>query len=67
MKLRDVALLVQGTSVVRNRTHPVLVRKWFVSPGNGSCISVRGGGLNTETIRSPLSAPAKTHRGDSIY
>lgn len=66
MKLSDVALLVHGTSDVRNRTHPVFVRKWFVSPGNGSCMSVRAGGLNTETIKSPVNAPIKTHKTDSI-
>ena len=66
MKLRDVASLEQGISSVRNRTHPEGVLKTLLSFGNGKYISLRTGGTNTDTIKSPVKAPIKIHRADSI-
>jgi len=66
MKLRDVASLEQGISSVLNRTHPEGVLKTLLSFGNGKCISLRTGGTNTETIKSPVRDPTNIQSGDSI-
>ena len=66
MKLRDVVLEVQGTSLVINFTHPEPVCITVSSCGVGNPGTDRNGGVNTTAMRSPVRNPANNQSIENI-
>jgi hypothetical protein len=66
MKLRDVVLEVQGTSLVINFTHPEPVCITVSSCGVGKDGRLLKGGVKTTDIRSPTKNPANIQNIENI-
>ena len=63
----NIPCYAHGTSFATRLTHPNGVLNLFSLPGSGLPTSTLGGGVNTETIKSPTRAPTNIQRRDIIY
>ena len=66
MKLSDLESAEHGTSLDLNFTHPVLVKNTSDLSGVGTSCTSCTGGINTDTIKSPVITPTKTQSRDII-
>ena len=67
MKFNDLASSEHGTSSDVKRTHPLSVRNTVLSPGVGSCLSLRFGGTKIDTTNRPVRIPTNAQNRSIIY
>ena len=63
----NISCYAHGTSFAFKWTHPSGVLNLFSFPGSGEPVLILAGGLNTDAIKSPTTAPIKIQRRDIIY